>query len=748
MSSTFRDLAEPRANILDKLDTVFEGVGMEEFIPDGSNSQEVCIRDLKKSDIVIFLISPYYGTLMDTCSLISECKADCPMKTGKGCISYTHCEYKNTISEGILHQTYLVEKGWDAKDLKKEALEFRDEIGKEMWKGIQDVNDTSLVKLICNNLAKRIIEWHTLDILNFQQFCDREEIFNELINNIDGKVEVYGVGGIGKTALIQVALLIQKLKGKKIISIGIPKSYASGSGFESFRLKCKNDQYIAVSQKEITINDVINALAGARILFDPEEFIKKPKNELVELLAKKLRNEENLTVFIDDFHLATKDVVNLVKSLDNIILSSRKNTYIAKTEICVIGVDEEDREDLIKIYSREELPKKVKDIIKKISEGHPLSTELLVKNYQNINFEKLKDFNLEYADDKQVKDFYKRVIEEIYSSNKKALVLLKNLAVINTDLKNNINREVVYQSYEIDDVKKYFKELVDTGMLKKREGKEETYEFQFVHIQDALEDIASHEYHLNAVKYYNIKNEIVSKDINNRIESLYHKIISNPSENLIDEFLIIVDNQIINNYGLKRLIDCGKNLKRLINENYKRDMETALKNLYSRLEAAYMEELMEHFERIRRDPIEFISTTAVLLTAIGENYAKIGSFEKAEKEYQRALKIYKKISRKKPALYKPKIAMLQKYLGNLYFKFKRFKKAEKTFHKALEIDSNDSEIWYSKSCVESLMKSKEKALASLLSAIKLDKKYIEMAKSNSDFEYIKTSKEFKKLIED
>lgn len=103
LSSTYRDLVGPRSEILEKLDIAFEGVSMEKFIPDGSSSQEVCINNLKQSNIVIFIISPYYGSLMQNCSLKEECKADCPMKSGEGQISFTHCEYKNMIAEGILH---------------------------------------------------------------------------------------------------------------------------------------------------------------------------------------------------------------------------------------------------------------------------------------------------------------------------------------------------------------------------------------------------------------------------------------------------------------------------------------------------------------------------------------------------------------------------------------------------------------------------------------------------------------------
>ena len=154
------------------------------------------------------------------------------------------------------------------------------------------------MQLICSNLATKIIEWHTQDKLDFTQFCDREEVLNELIENIDNKVEVWGVGGIGKTALIEVALLIQKLMGKRILAIGTSKAYASGSGFEDFRIKCKDDQYITDSRNEITIYDLVNAFADNGLLPDAEEVNKLPKENIIEILSKKMRNEENFLLFI------------------------------------------------------------------------------------------------------------------------------------------------------------------------------------------------------------------------------------------------------------------------------------------------------------------------------------------------------------------------------------------------------------------------------------------------------------------
>ena len=89
-------------------------------------------------------------------------------------------------------------------------------------------------------------------------------------------------------------------------------------------------------------------------------------------MSNKIRDEEDLILFIDDFHLTTEDVVEVAKSVDHLILSSRKNTYIARTEIFLSGIDEEDREDLINLFTPKQIPKNAKEMIKKIAEGHPV----------------------------------------------------------------------------------------------------------------------------------------------------------------------------------------------------------------------------------------------------------------------------------------------------------------------------------------------------------------------------------------
>src|SRR5665648_616432 len=110
---------------------------------------------------------------------------------------------------------------------------------------------------------------------------------------MDESIEVYGVGGIGKTTLIHVALLIQKLRGKKIITVGTMQSYSTGSGYTQFKKKCRKSQKEIIGAV-ISMGDIFDALSI------PVELIPKDPREKIKVISDKLISE-NTILFIDDF---------------------------------------------------------------------------------------------------------------------------------------------------------------------------------------------------------------------------------------------------------------------------------------------------------------------------------------------------------------------------------------------------------------------------------------------------------------
>lgn len=248
---------------------------------------------------------------------------------------------------------------------------------------------------------------------------------------MNASVEVDGVGGIGKTTLIHVALLIQRLKGTKIVTVGAKPSYITDSGYKGFRDKFKKNQYEIIGNK-ITLDDIIYALSF------PEEIRARQKDEKIRIISDKIENE-NIFLFIDDFQLADDDVKELVKNThSNLVLASKKNIGLARNELHLTGIDAKEIGkliDLIAIRLDKEINDDVKEKIKEISEGHPVFTEILLRNYEMISFHKLKEYKqvFDLSNPEHVGDFLKRVVEEILSIE--AVILLKNLSVYPLQIK-------------------------------------------------------------------------------------------------------------------------------------------------------------------------------------------------------------------------------------------------------------------------------------------------------------------------
>ncbi len=72
--------------------------------------------------------------------------------------------------------------------------------------------------------------------------------------------------------------------------------------------------------------------------------------------------------------------------------------------------------------------------------------------------------------------------------------------------------------------------------------------------------------------------------------------------------------------------------------------------------------------------------------------------------------------------------------------------AIKSYDKALELDPNFYNAYYNKACLFSLKSDELNAIYNLEKSIKGDLKYIELAKTDSDFNNIRNMKEFKELL--
>jgi tetratricopeptide (TPR) repeat protein len=286
-------------------------------------------------------------------------------------------------------------------------------------------------------------------------------------------------------------------------------------------------------------------------------------------------------------------------------------------------------------------PNKVIELVKKLPEGHSGLKKFIKKNYQKINFDKLKPSDLK-EDETYIEKFYLQLIEDILSSNPDALELLKNLSVLNIEIDTNIDRESVETLDKSLNIEETFKILLEIGIIRKKVEKKEIYGFLLPHIQEALEsqtDVKSHEF---ALKYYEIKTKKFESNLQDDIEILFHKVKLNPTDELVNEFLTITNEIGQFDFTHGRLIDIALGLI-VLEEKYR----------------------------------------APILYMLGNILSMIGNPEDAERIFLGAIEIYKNLAKKYYRIYLPYIAAIQKNLGKLYIDLKRFEEAEKVYSDAL-----------------------------------------------------------------
>jgi tetratricopeptide (TPR) repeat protein len=508
----------------------------------------------------------------------------------------------------------------------------------------------------------------------------------QLIEKMDESVEVYGVGGIGKTALIQLGLLIQKLKGKKIIAIGTRQSYLSGSGYKNFKDKCADQLYETIGGR-VTLEDIALALGIQEALLGKED------PEKINIMLNNI-NKRNISLFLDDFHLSDDSIRTLVNQADcSVILASKRKIGLARNEIPLLGVEEEDRYNLIDLAARrfhKNLDSFAKDKIKNIAEGHPVSTEILVRNFEIINFKVLENFKkgLNISNPKHSEELLRREVEEIL--NDKALLLLKKLSVINTELKSNIRGDIVKVIIGNSSIPLLI-ELIDTGMLSKKLEREETYIFSYKHIQDILREDKK-DFHRWALNYYLNKPLALGEGHADQIESLFHQSIIKP-DLMVDAYLDLNQKTKPIQEGFKRLIEVGEQLKSYHKKNkqIKALILVNIANSYKELNKfeesrkAYREAITDYRELSREHRLFFKPHLSATLSNIGSLYRISRKFDDSEKAYLESLKIKRELANRDPDAFNPGYAQTLTRVGNLYSELKKFDDSERAYLESLKI---------------------------------------------------------------
>ena len=753
VSSTYIDMKEERRELIERLNRSVCAIGMEGFIPSEKSSQETALLDdyrgLKNCDAAIFLITPWYGSLLKNCT-IRDCKASCSMKPKsirrkrRRKVSYTHCEYNYARGKRIPYQAYLIENRWNFQDysekelkhlpsVKNRARAWRREVKRDaVIRKIDDTDITAMADRIAEDLATNLIQWHNEDTIKFREFCGRRSELKKLADELQNGVTVgvWGVGGIGKTTLIQAALLIEILRGQCVVTVGRQQTYMSGSGYRYFR-ENKHHSHHSIIGDTITLDDI-----GLGLGIDLITEIADPKKK-IKAISDLLKNEkEKKVLFIDDYHLADEGVKELLKDrFLPIILSSKCCPDNAYTTIHILGLIEGERGSLIdEIAGRHsmEITEYARERIREIAEGHPVTTEILVRNSNKIDFDELSSIKRDCLDrttEVQIDEFCTRIVEKILSDE--AYRLLKNLAVLNTSVEGNISKRTAGRAYNNNRTVAHFNELIDAGILKKKE--EGQYHFTFRHLKEMFQT-DEQSFHRDALTYYSQKAEERETTLEDQVEILYHHLCAGETKDITKDYGELARAIPPSAEAYRRLLEIGElpqaeqyrdtstdfnftrgtllrgyNRYREAGHAYKGALkihcsesseqnDIMIKNIYNELGSVHRimrlaGEAKDYYLKACNDTAdpdfaqteEYQSLQADIMNNFAILHRTQGQYIDAERKYQKALEINIALSKNDPGKYQASIAQVHNNLGVLYRHLKRDKEAEEALLRALKI---------------------------------------------------------------
>ena len=742
ISSPYRDLKEIRKLLIEEIERSLEVSAMEKFIPDDTYAQDKSLKELENSDICIFIVGDYYGTP------IKKCTAQTPSCLCDEHISFTHCEYKRAVQLGKPHLTYVVtndiaellsdveeddltsteenelynllkEKGKDtskigsfsgyslkeikeftvvANDKNKEKLE---EFKKEV-KTLDDVPKThaeiklekrnnyfEFCKRVKKELKNAILNWHKDGRIHLKKFAGRRKELAEFLEKVytEKSVCVVGAGGVGKTSLIQVGLLLEKPFRRKVYAL--LKEYSYNYTKAGYTL-AKGEFTVNTFIEQLNLIDILTLVFGQE-----SEILKKREKEQISALMKEL-DRQNAILFVDDLQDADDNVKDFVYRCGN---NLKKGATVAGTREGIkcfskvgplSGLKNEELKELVTVlaetYSVREC---IDDLdvwceeIFRITQGHPMLVDIMVKNAPHfLDYHHMREIEgiSDVADQKAVNEVMNRLIRDILS--RKELKLLTGLSVFYKP----VGREFFGEGEE-----KLANSIINKGLLRWDRGR---LGFTFEVVRELLEGEAQEMHHERAVNHYLEEIERVREPEKPElyVEVVYHLVKEGWVEEAFELYCRMGET-------LEKVRKRAVAVSKLVLENIKEENKRVivlitLGNLLSEgrefyeAEKSYVKALEIYKGLARKDPFVYDSQVANILNNLGNLYTAMGKFEKAEDHCTRALDILRELTQKDSGAHEPDLAMTLASLGNLYWNSKDFRKAEKIYMEALEIRKN------------------------------------------------------------
>jgi tetratricopeptide (TPR) repeat protein len=122
------------------------------------------------------------------------------------------------------------------------------------------------------------------------------------------------------------------------------------------------------------------------------------------------------------------------------------------------------------------------------------------------------------------------------------------------------------------------------------------------------------------------------------------------------------------------------------------------------------------------------------LAYLGSVLSKLGRYEKALECYEAAIKL-------NASEYK---FVVQR--GVTLFKLGRYKEAMEDYNRVIDIQPSYADVFYDRACCNGAQRNLEEAILDLRKAIELNPEFLELAKADSDFDLIRQSDAFQKLL--